>query len=142
MPSLMLKSIITIAAFLAAIGRVWGEEVVDGNWDIQYQSVNADATARGRVNLDYHIGADRLYSVDVFERDCATAVTGAPVSISRTMKVTPEGTHDGLHITLDLDESAIASRNVWEGSRLQFCVKIRLLSMGSLDGEEQVIKEE
>lgn len=106
-------------------------------------SVNADATARGKVSLIYHISANRMYKVGVYERDCIIPVTGAPISTSQTMDVTPE--HNGLDITLDLNDSLIVSRNVWDSNTLQFCVKVRLLSVvgeSIMDGEEEVIKEE
>lgn len=116
------------------------EKLLD--WDIKYMSVDADATAWGKISLSYHISANRMFKVGVYERDCLIPVTGAPISTSQTMNVTPE--HNGLDITLDLNES-IASRNVWESNTLQFCVKVRLLSVvgeSIIDGEEEVIKEE
>lgn len=113
------------------------------NWDITYMSVDAEATARGKVSLSYQISANRMYKVGVYERDCIIPVTGVPISTSQTMNVTPE--HNVLDITLDLNDSSIVSRNVWDSNTLQFCVKVRLLSVvgeSIIDGEEEVIKEE
>jgi hypothetical protein len=144
----MFQSILAIAILVLTFSLsslVKGEEVGYEkllDWDIKYMSVDADATARGKVSLSYHISANRMFKVGVYERDCLVPVTGAPISTSQTVNVTPE--HNGLDITLDLNES-IASRNVWESNTLQFCVKVRLLSVvgeSIIDGEEEVIKEE
>jgi hypothetical protein len=144
----MFQSILAIAVLLFTVSSpslVKGQEVgtENFNWEITYMSVDADSTARGKVSLSYHISANRMYKVGVYERDCIIPVTGVPISTSQTMNVTPE--HNGLEITLDLNESSIASRNVWESDTLQFCVKVRLLSVvgdSIIDGEEEVIKEE
>jgi hypothetical protein len=142
----MIQSILAIAVLVLTFSLsslVKGEEVVSLlDWDIKYMSVDADAKARGKVSLSYHISANRMFKVGVYERDCLVPVTGVPITKSQTMNVTPE--HNGLDITLDLNES-IASRNVWESNTLQFCVKVRLLSVvgeSIIDGEEEVIKEE
>lgn len=136
-PDVLKSSIFAVAVavvvFLASPSAAQG-----GNWDILYQSTDADVDTR-KVTLDYRIGAGRRYDVDLFERDCVVPVPGVPFDVSPYAYTAD---HGGLEISLDLDESAIASRNIWEGDRLQFCVRVRLLSVGSLDGEEQVIKEE
>mmetsp|Transcript_15962 Transcript_15962/g.28867 ORF Transcript_15962/g.28867 Transcript_15962/m.28867 type:complete len:285 (+) Transcript_15962:2-856(+) len=36
--------------------------------------------------------------------------------------------HDQLEIMLDLDKSAITSSNIWSGIKLEFCVRVQLLS--------------
>jgi hypothetical protein len=114
----------------------------NGNWDILYQSALTDGS-NGKITLDYRISSGRKYEVDLFERDCVVPISGKPFVVSRTYEVTASE-HDELRIALDLDQSAIESRNVWEGGnvKLQFCVRVRLLSVGSIDGQEEVIKEE
>ena len=144
----VLKSVIlaVTAFFLATPSACQGSGNGKGNWDILYQSALAD-DSNGDVTLDYRIGSGREYEVDLFERDCIVPIPGVPFVVSRTFEVTASE-HDGLRIALDLDQSAFESRNVWEGGeqgrggKLQFCVRVRLLSVGSIDGEEEVIKEE
>lgn len=144
----VLKSVIlaVTAFFLATPSACQGSGNGKGNWDILYQSALAD-DSNGDVTLDYRIGSGREYEVDLFERDCVVPIPGVPFVVSRTFEVTASE-HDGLRIALDLDQSAFESRNVWEGGeqgrggKLQFCVRVRLLSVGSIDGEEEVIKEE
>ena len=144
----VLKSVIlaVTAFFLATPSACQGSGNGKGNWDILYQSTLAD-DSNGDVTLDYRIGLGREYEVDLFERDCVVPIPGVPFVVSRTFEVTASE-HDGLRIALDLDQSAFESRNVWEGGeqgrggKLQFCVRVRLLSVGSIDGEEEVIKEE
>ena len=148
MSSIVLKSVIlaVTAFFLATPSACQGSGNGKGNWDILYQSALAD-DSNGDVTLDYRIGSGREYEVDLFERDCVVPIPGVPFVVSRTFEVTASE-HDGLRIALDLDQSAFESRNVWEGGeqgrggKLQFCVRVRLLSVGSIDGEEEVIKEE
>ena len=149
MPSIVvLKSAIlaVTAFFLATPSACQGSGNGKGNWDILYQSALTD-DSNGEVTLDYRIGSGWEYEVDLFERDCVVPIPGVPFVVSRTFEVTASE-YDGLRIALDLDQSAIESRNVWEGGeqgrggKLQFCVRVRLLSVGSIDGEEEVIKEE
>jgi hypothetical protein len=148
MSSIVLKSVIlaVTAFFLATPSACQGSGNGKGNWDILYQSALTD-DSNGDVTLDYRIGSGREYEVDLFERDCIVPIPGVPFVVSRTFEVTASE-HDGLRIALDLDQSAFESRNVWEGGeqgrggKLQFCVRVRLLSVGSIDGEEEVIKEE
>ena len=144
----VLKSVIlaVTAFFLATPSACQGSGNGKGNWDILYQSTLAD-DSNGDVTLDYRIGLGREYEVDLFERDCVVPIPGVPFVVSRTFEVTASE-HDGLRIALDLDQSAFESRNVWEGGeqgrggKLQFCVRVRLVSVGSINGEEEVIKEE
>ena len=145
---IVLKSIILTATalFLATPSACQGSSNGNGKWDILYQSALTDGS-NGEVTLDYRIGSGRKYEVDLFERDCVVPIPGMPFVVSRTFDVTASE-YDGLRIALDLDQSAIESRNVWEGGKqgrggkLQFCIRIRLLSVGSIDGKEEVIKEE
>jgi hypothetical protein len=144
----VLKSVIlaVTAFFLATPLACQGSGNGKGNWDILYQSALAD-DSNGDVTLDYRIGLGREYKVDLFERDCVVPIPGVPFVVSRTFEVTASE-HDGLRIALDLDQSAFKSHNVWEGGeqgrggKLQFCVRVRLVSVGSINGEEEVIKEE
>ena len=144
----VLKSVIlaVTAFFLAMPSACQGSGNGKGNWDILYQSALTD-DSNGDVTLDYRIGSGREYEVDLFERDCVVPIPGVPFVVSRTFEVTASE-HDGLRIALDLDQSAFESRNVWEGGeqgrggKLQFCVRVRLVSVGSINGEEEVIKEE
>jgi hypothetical protein len=146
-----MSSIVVLAVtafFLATPSACQGSGNGNGNWDILYQSaLLLPDGSNGEVTLDYRIGSGRKYEVDLFERDCVVPIPGVPLVVSRTFEVTGSE-YDGLSVALDLDQSAIESRNVWEGGKqgrggkLQFCVRVRLLSVGSIDGEEEVIKEE
>ena len=110
-----------------------------GNWDIVYQSLETDFqdAVANEISLEYRIGAGRTYSVDLFDKNCVDPITG--MAVVPTTLLTPAVTadHDQLDILLDLDKSAITSSNIWSpGNKLEFCVRVQLLSGGSVIKEE------
>jgi hypothetical protein len=52
----------------------------------------------------------------------------------RTADLTDE--HDRLGVVIDLDEAAIATSSIWLAPRLAFCVRVQLLSDGSVANEQ------
>lgn len=134
MPSCLLKSIFVGATFLALTAT--GQIV---NWDINYQSITSDfqESVINEITMDYNIGTGRTYKVDLFDNGCVSTVTGMTITHSETRTAGVSANHDGLKIMLDLDKSKITSSNIWEdNSFLRFCVRVQLLSAGSVINEE------
>lgn len=133
MPSSIFKSICVATAILAS-----PTAAQIGNWDILYQSLEADFqdSVTNEITLDYLIGAGRTFNIDLFNKDCISPITGMTITptTARLNGVTAD--HDGLEIMLDLDKSAITSSNIWEDNKLEFCVRVQLLSGGSVIKEE------
>ena len=133
MPSSIFKSICVATAILAS-----PTAAQIGNWDILYQSLEADFqdTVTNEITLDYLIGVGRTFNIDLFNKDCISPITGMTITptTARLNGVTAD--HDGLEIMLDLDKSAITSSNIWEDNKLEFCVRVQLLSGGSVIKEE------
>ena len=133
MPSSIFKSICVATAILAS-----PTAAQIGNWDILYQSLEADFqdSVTNEITLDYLIGAGRTFNIDLFNKDCISPITGMTITptTARLNGVTAD--HDGLEIMLDLDKSAITSSNIWEDNKLEFCVRVQLLSGGSIIKEE------
>ena len=133
MPSSIFKSICVATAILVspAAAQI-------GNWDILYQSLETDFqdSVTNEITLDYLIGAGRTFNIDLFNKDCISPITGMTITptTARLNGVTAD--HDGLEIMLDLDKSAITSSNIWEDNKLEFCVRVQLLSGGSVIKEE------
>ena len=133
MPSSIFKSICAATAILAS-----PTAAQIGNWDILYQSLETDFqdSVTNEITLDYLIGAGRTFNIDLFNKDCISPITGMTITptTARLNGVTAD--HDGLEIMLDLDKSAITSSNIWEDNKLEFCVRVQLLSGGSVIKEE------
>ena len=133
MPSSIFKSICVATAILAS-----PTAAQIGNWDILYQSLEADFqdSVTNEITLDYLIGVGRTFNIDLFNKDCISPITGMTITptTARLNGVTAD--HDGLEIMLDLDKSAITSSNIWEDNKLEFCVRVQLLSGGSVIKEE------
>ena len=133
MPSSIFKSICVATAILAS-----PTAAQIGNWDILYQSLETDFqdSVTNEITLDYLIGAGRTFNIDLFNKDCISPITGMTITptTARLNGVTAD--HDGLEIMLDLDKSAITSSNIWEDNKLEFCVRVQLLSGGSVIKEE------
>jgi hypothetical protein len=168
LPCRTISSFVVASLLLLAISPSSAQENVavvvgDGsNWDILYRSAITDPNSK-KILLDYRIGSGRMYDIELFERDCVIPVDDAMhFVVSRTYEddgmasssVEEEerrNMHDVLEISLDLGvgsttaSTSSSPRNdvVWvEGERLQFCVRVRLLSVGSMSGAMEVIKEE
>ena len=133
MPSSIFKSICAATVILAS-----PTAAQIGNWDILYQSLETDFqdSVTNEITLDYLIGAGRTFNIDLFNKDCISPITGMTITptTARLNGVTAD--HDGLEIMLDLDKSAITSSNIWEDNKLEFCVRVQLLSGGSVIKEE------
>ncbi len=134
MPTSIMKSLCASATFLAA-----PTAAQIGNWDIIYQSLETDfqSSVTNEIKLDYLVGTGRPFNVDLFHKDCTNPITG--MAITTTTARTDGVDHDLLEIMLDLDKSAITSSNIWNGSSLEFCVRVQLLSGGSVIKEELVL---
>ena len=137
MPSSILKSICVTAAFLVSptVAQI-------GNWDILYQSLETDFqdSVTNEITLDYRIGTGRTFNIDLFEKNCVSPITGMAIATTpvQTTGVAADHDHDQLEIMLDLDKSDITSSNIWDDStkKLEFCVRVQLLSGGSVIKEE------
>jgi hypothetical protein len=111
-----------------------------GNWDILFQSLETDFqdAMTNIITLKYQIGSGRKFIVELMEKNCDLAVSGDAVTttttIDRTAGVTSD--HDNMEIKLVLEKSTIASRVIWEDNSLRFCMRVRLLSGGSIIREE------
>ena len=88
--------------------------------------------------MQYQIGKDRSYTVQLFAKDCLGAIEGttAIATTTRTSSATTSSSLDDLKVTIDLDKSTITASNIWVDNSLQLCVLLQLLS-----GDE-VIKED
>jgi len=137
MTSSIFKSTSIAAAAAAFLATPTAAQI--GNWDIIYQSLetNFQDSVVNEVTLDYLIGAGRTFNIDLFDKGCADPISG--MTIIPTTALTPStADHDQLEIMLDLDKSAITSSNIWSpaGNMLELCVRVQLLSGGSIIKEE------
>ena len=109
-----------------------------GNWDILFTSLETDFqdSVTNEITLDYLIGTGRQFSIDLFTKDCISPITGMTITPTTARLSNVDADHDGLEIMLDLDKSSITSSNIWEDSKLEFCVGVQLLSGGSVIKEE------
>lgn len=137
----MLSTIIKIFCVVVTVfaSSTTGQQL--GNWDIVFQSLETDFqdSLADEITLTYQVGGGRNFNVELLEKNCAMAIfsdeTVAPTTtIARTTSVTAE--HDGVEIKLDLDKSTMTSLDIWEDGKLQFCVRVRLLSGDSIIKEE------
>ena len=110
------------------------------NWDIRFSSLetNFDASVKDEIIMQYQIGKDRSYTVQLFAKDCLGAIEGttAIATTTRTSSATTSSSLDDLKVTIDLDKSTITASNIWVDNSLQLCILLQLLS-----GDE-VIKED
>ena len=135
--SIFFKSICAAAvAILASSGVASAQSI--GNWDILFTSLETDFqdSVTNEITLDYLIGTGRQFNLDLFTKDCTSPITGMSITPTTARMSNVDADHDGLEIMLDLDKSAITSSNVWEDSKLEFCVGVQLLSGGSVIKEE------
>mmetsp|Transcript_7635 Transcript_7635/g.18947 ORF Transcript_7635/g.18947 Transcript_7635/m.18947 type:complete len:389 (-) Transcript_7635:199-1365(-) len=134
MSSSIFKSICAAAAFGAS-----PTAAQIGNWDILYQSLETDFqdSVTNEITLKYKIGTGRTFDVALFEKNCVGPITG--MNITSTTDLTPLITTDldQLEIMLDLDKSAITSSNIWDGGKLELCVRVQLLSGGAVIKEDK-----
>ena len=136
MPSSTFSSI--CAATAAALFASPTTAQVIGNWDILYQSLTTDFqdSVTNEITLDYRIGTGRTFSIDLFDKSCVSPITGMSIIPTTALTSGITADHDQLEIMLDLDKSAITSSNIWAANTLEFCVRVQLLSDGSVIKEE------
>ena len=134
--SIFFKSICAAAVAILASPVVTAQSI--GNWDILFTSLETDFqdSVTNEITLDYLIGTGRQFNLDLFTKDCISPITGMSITPTTARMSNVDADHDGLEIMLDLDKSAITSSNVWEDSKLEFCVGVQLLSGGSVIKEE------
>ncbi len=91
-----------------------------------------------KITLTYKVGSGRNFIVDLMEKNCAVAIHGNNVAPTTTIARTTGATtnHDEVEIKLILEKSTITSLDIWEDNSLTFCVRIRILSGGSIIKEE------
>jgi hypothetical protein len=109
------------------------------NWDIRFSSLetNFDASVKDEILMQYQIGKDRSYMVQLFAKDCLGAIEGTTAIATTTRSSSTTSSNlDDLKVMIDLDKSTITASNFWEDNSLQLCVLLQLLS-----GDE-VIKED
>lgn len=110
-----------------------------GNYDVYYQSA-ATRFAHAvddEITVSYRIGAGQDFAVQLFGKGCSARIRGMDVLHYevRTADVTDE--HDRLDVVIDLDKAAIATSSIWLAPRLAFCVRVQLLSEGSVANEHR-----
>ena len=134
--SIFFKSICAAAVAILASSVAKAQSI--GNWDILFTSLETDFqdSVTNEITLDYLIGTGRQFNLDLFTKDCISPITGMSITPTTARMSNVDADHDGLEIMLDLDKSAITSSNVWEDSKLEFCVGVQLLSGGSVIKEE------
>ena len=102
-----------------------------GNWDIIFHSIETDFqdSMTDDITLRYHVGTGRSFTVELLGKNCAVET-----SSKMTTGVIPN--HDEVEIKLILDKSAITLLGIWDDNSLQFCVRVRILSGGSIIKQE------
>ena len=86
--------------------------------------------------MDYLIGTGRTFNIDLFDKDCIAPITGMNIISTTARMSNVDADHDGLEIMLDLDKSSITTSNIWDDSKLEFCIRVQLLSGGAVIKEE------
>eukprot|EP00985_Skeletonema_marinoi_P023460 scaffold15687_cov85-Skeletonema_marinoi.AAC.1 len=116
------------------------------SWALEFDSLssNFDKESTSEITLNYVIGKDREYEVNILKTGCKEAVTGA--TVNNTTSVSPSQgnpSNSNLTVSVDIQKDTIAAvgSNIWDGSNktVHFCVVVRLTSNGS--GEAKVIKK-
>ncbi|KAK1739785.1 DUF285 domain-containing protein [Skeletonema marinoi] len=116
------------------------------SWALEFDSLssNFDKESTSEITLNYVIGKDREYEVNILKTGCKEAVTGA--TVNNTTSISPiqgNPSNSNLTVSVDIQKDTIAAvgSNIWDGSNktVHFCVLIRLTSNGS--GEAKVIKK-
>eukprot|EP00577_Skeletonema_sp_RCC1716_P008268 CAMPEP_0113391400 /NCGR_PEP_ID=MMETSP0013_2-20120614/10690_1 /TAXON_ID=2843 ORGANISM="Skeletonema costatum, Strain 1716" /NCGR_SAMPLE_ID=MMETSP0013_2 /ASSEMBLY_ACC=CAM_ASM_000158 /LENGTH=722 /DNA_ID=CAMNT_0000274641 /DNA_START=155 /DNA_END=2323 /DNA_ORIENTATION=+ /assembly_acc=CAM_ASM_000158 len=116
------------------------------SWALEFDSFssNFDKESTSEITLNYVIGKDREYEVNILKTGCKEAVTGA--TVNNTTSISPiqgNPSNSNLTVSVDIQKDTIAAvgSNIWDGSKktVHFCVVIRLTSNGS--GEAKVIKK-
>lgn len=102
------------------------------NWDMRFSSLetNFDASVKDEIIMQYQIGKDRSFTVQLFAKDCLGAIEGttAIATTTRTSSATISSSLDDLKVMIDLDKSTITASNIWVDNSLQLCVLLQLLS--------------
>ncbi|KAL7548264.1 hypothetical protein ACHAWF_011553 [Thalassiosira exigua] len=99
-------------------------------WDIiyDYLETTIQPYAQSEIALHYQISKGRDFKVDIFDKDCADAISGMSMAASPE-RTTFSTDYDKLEIVLGFDKSEISSSNIWSpDNELEFCVQVQLLS--------------
>jgi len=116
------------------------------SWALEFDSFssNFDKESTSEITLNYVIGKDREYEVNILKTGCKEAVTGA--TVNHTTSISPiqgNPSNSNLTVSVDIQKDTIAAvgSNIWDSlnKTVHFCVVIRLTSNGS--GEAKVIKK-
>jgi len=116
------------------------------SWALEFDSFssNFDKESTSEITLNYVIGKDREYEVNILKTGCKEAITGA--TVNNTTSISPiqgNPSNSTLTVSVDIQKDTIAavSSNIWDSSNktVHFCVVVRLTSNGS--GEAKVIKK-
>eukprot|EP00984_Skeletonema_dohrnii_P024732 scaffold13860_cov106-Skeletonema_dohrnii-CCMP3373.AAC.4 len=116
------------------------------SWALEFDSLssNFDKESTSEITLNYVIGKDREYEVNILKTGCKDAVTGA--TVNNTTSISPiqgNPSNSNLTVSVDIQKDTIAAvdSNIWDSSSktVHFCVVVRLTSNGS--GEAKVIKK-
>eukprot|EP00985_Skeletonema_marinoi_P008895 scaffold4068_cov89-Skeletonema_marinoi.AAC.1 len=116
------------------------------SWALEFDSLssNFNKESTSEITLNYVIGKDREYEVNILKTGCKEAVTGA--TVNNTTSISPiqgNPSNSNLTVSVDIQKDTIAAvdSNIWDSSNktVHFCVVIRLTSNGS--GEAKVIKK-
>lgn len=111
-----------------------------GNWDILFQSIEIDFQdpMADTIILKYQVGSGRNFFVELMEKNCAVAISSTDIAPTTTIAHSTGVTanHDEVEIKLILDASRMTLLTIWDDNSLQFCVRIQILSGGSIIKEE------
>jgi hypothetical protein len=129
------RTMFATTAFIAA--STVAQMDIFGNWDILFQSLETDfrRPTDNEFTFDYLIGKGRAFKIDLFDKGCTDPITG--MTISHTGNADNfDANYDWLEVKVDLDKTGITLSNIWTDPKLQFCVRVQLLSQGSVINEE------
>jgi len=103
------------------------------------------------IELQYEMGINRQYEVELLAFDCESQITGIlnrPLSIinitSNVDSIESDDDHEMLTLQYDLDKSLLSSSNIWntETNEVQLCSVVRLIYNPDSDGETGEEEEE
>jgi hypothetical protein len=114
------------------------------NWDITFLDLTTDFSkdTTNEAELNYEIGTGRTtYQVDLFNKGCATAITGTVVGKTETISALDPVDPDleNLEVLLDFNKQTMASGSIWNSGdeQIELCVRVQLKDSGG-----NVIKED
>eukprot|EP00985_Skeletonema_marinoi_P020274 scaffold11972_cov85-Skeletonema_marinoi.AAC.1 len=91
------------------------------SWALEFDSLssNFDKESTSEITLNYVIGKDREYEVNILKTGCKEAVTGA--TVNNTTSISPiqgNPSNSNLTVSVDIQKDTIAAvdSNIWDGS--------------------------